>query len=262
MEEEGDFFDIDTCTHDDVVRESSVEICRDCGIEISREISFEQEWQRGNGNKTSRCQVTKVKEKNVKAELTALGFPRDVVDKANELYYIVSQNKTLRNKPRKSLLFACVFKAFIALGSPRTPEELCKVFDIKNKLASKGLTIFSIGIAAQNKGLLETAYIVPIDFVPSILDYFNASSVHTENVRLMYEKIKDKSDALDRAKPKSVAAALVYCYCSINFTVDPSHFAKVVGLSKITISRLAEHINKLLEEDEKKKAEGDTVKNL
>ena len=240
------------CSHENHLIEGNTKICRDCGEEIFYFQNSEQEWRYyyENDNKhddnPSRVTFKRPTDKGIKKDLEAhnLSFSKKVIQRANEIYQTSTRGNIKRSRYRLGVIFACVFQAYKDIGDPKTPEELQQKFNIDHKHMSKGLSYISKYGQKQPK-----TYITPANYIPRILTTLNIKTEHIDNIIEIYERVKNRSDVLNRANPQSVAAGLVYNYLkkrTDEFTEVRKLLTKIVDLSEITMQRISNEIDRLL----------------
>lgn len=240
------------CLHTDTINSNGMDICIDCGLEISILNMSEKEWRyygdndNINSSDPSRCQFRKNPEKGIKKELIKLGFPIDISNLSDELYLTVTKGEIKRSNLRKGIMFACVFNAYKQKNNPQIPEELQKKFKIDRKNISKGLTYFHL----NNSNKTNDSYISIEDFIPKIMEKFNIKQNHIDTVLSLSKVIKNSSSILIRSNPQSVSSSLVFYYLrKLNPDISISQFSRIVKLSEITILRLINEIENIIENE-------------
>ena len=249
-----DFYDIpeaepEACPHLHTCKTDSGRlVCLDCSLEIQEEINHEQEWRyyKENDNKNtsdpSRCQIKRIVDKGIRKDLEKLDFCTDIIDLADEYYNEVTKGEIKRSKLRKGLMFACVFEACKKLKLPKTPDELCKIFNINRRNMSKGLTSFKLGKTKEYD--TEPTHITAEHYIPKVLEQFQVRDEHVKKILDLYDQLKHKSRIINTSNPQSVSSGLVYYYFrKNNIELSEAKFGKIVELSEITISRIANEID-------------------
>jgi transcription initiation factor TFIIIB Brf1 subunit/transcription initiation factor TFIIB len=237
------------CAHDDVIREKGTSICRDCGIELYQEISHEQDWryfgdQDRNTTDPTRCQYRKAAEKGIKKNLEKKGFPPDVCELADYLYYTITKGDITRNTLRRGLELTCTYEAYKILKRPQTADTLQKKFGEDKKVMSRGITYYGLHCPRE---FFEYENISAKHFIPEVMAKFNVKQEHVEAVIKLFEIIKDHCRAVNTSNPQSAAKALVYYYlrrkgCNIH----PVKYGKIVGLSDVIVMRISGEISSVL----------------
>ena len=236
------------CQHEEVVTELSVKVCTKCGYEIDKELNYDKEWryyqskEKTQGYNT-RCQVRKTNVKTIHKDLENLGFNSKIINTANELYQKVTQGKIYRGNSRKSIVFACVFSAFKIHNNPQTCENLIRIFNLKRKLGLKGLKYIHLNIDKQTQ--VQNIRITPYHIISEMMQKFITSEPkQVEEVHAIYDFIKNKSSVLNRSRPNSTAAGIIYYYILKNKkAITLKQFSNEVELSELTIKKIVKEID-------------------
>lgn len=242
----------EVCGHFQIIDDNGVKICSDCGMEINREINYDKEWRyygasdSRHSSDPNRCHARKLEEKTIFKDVENMGFSEKIVAKANDIYGQVTKGKIYRGNSRKAIVFACIFHSYKLAGNPQSCDMLRNAFNLHRKIGLKGLKRVNLGVPKTSG--IRTCYITPLELIGEILDKFNATQRHKEDVAKLYEKIRNKSTIINRARPQSVASALVYYYiCSKNKEIGMKDFTQKVGLSELTISKIVKEIQRIME---------------
>ena len=164
------------CAHNDIVVESGVTSCLECGEEISKIITHEKEWRYygvGDSKRASdpnRVQIRKIEDRNIIKDVENMGFSETIVNKADELYAQVTKGQIYRGNSRKAIVFACIFHAYKMSGKHQTPENLIKLFGLNRKNGLKGLKI--VNVNAPKESQIHTTFITPVHLIHDIMDKF------------------------------------------------------------------------------------------
>jgi transcription initiation factor TFIIIB Brf1 subunit/transcription initiation factor TFIIB len=138
-----------------------------------------------------------------------------------------------------------VFNSLKALGKPQSHEKLMKIFDLSKKNGLRGLKI--VNLNARKDSVIHTTYITPANIIDDIMDKFDASQEHKNEVIKLYDKIKNKSSKINRSRPGSIASGIVYFWISLkNINISLKDFATKVDLSELTILKIAKEISEIL----------------
>lgn len=236
------------CAHKNVITELSIKICTECGCEVDKELNYEKEWRFYQGkdkahNDTTRCHVRKNNIKTIHKDLENLGFNNKIINTANELYQKVTAGKIYRGNSRKSIVFACVFSAFKIHNNPQTCENLIRIFNLKRKLGLKGLKYIHLNIEKDTQ--IQNIRITPKHIISEMMQKFITSdSSQVEEVHAIYEYVKNKSSILNRSRPNSTAAGIIYYYILKNKKpITLKQFSKEIELSELTIKKIVKEID-------------------
>lgn len=247
--EDKDDIEANQCTHTNTDQtEEGVTVCIDCGLELNVAMDNSPEWRFYKENDTkhssdpSRCSLRKYEEKSIYRDLERYDIPREVVDRANDTYAIVTEESILRGNSRKGLIFACIYYAYEEMGNRKSPEEMKTFFGINKKTLSGGMKMYNLKIRHK------AVYTTPLDFIEKIMNKFDSSTQHTQFVTKLFYKIKNQTNFMNRSNPDSIAAALCYFFFKhIKYPISLSDFSKRVGLSDITVHKISKKIAELVQ---------------
>lgn len=243
--------DNSSCIHENVITEKGANVCIDCGVEIQRKITHNKEWRFYGQTDTrrvsnpNRVQMRKSETRSIFSDVENLNFSENIVSKANELYTKVTNGKIFRGNSRKAIVFACIFHAYKLTGKPQSHDKLVRIFNLTHQTGLKGLKHVSLYAPIDSE--IRTTYITPVNLIEEIMDQFSASKNHKQEVIKLYNSIKNKRSRLNRSRPQSIAAGLVYYwFCKEEKGIDIKEFTKKVELSELTIVKIAREIANVL----------------
>ena len=242
------------CDHQNIVKQNDKEVCLDCGIEISQQLSLEPEWRYYGENDSrhssdpNRCQIRKIEDKGIYKDIENMNFKPEITEDANKLYNMITSGTIRRGNFRKSVIFACIFNACKYKGEPLSSDELQDKFKLSKKDISTGLKFYNLKGREINEIKDKKAiHISPVIFIPRIMKKFNSNQYHIDKVNELYNMIQNKSSLINRSNPQSVISGLVFYYCRlIGKNITCSKFSKIVNLSDITVSRVSKNISDIL----------------
>ena len=239
------------CDHSEVIDDNGNLTCVNCGEEIKRNIIHEKEWRyyglsdnRRSGD-PNRVQARKIEDKSIFKDVETMGFSNKIVSDANDLYTMVTKGHIYRGKTRKAIIFACIFQAYKTNGNPQPYSQLIDIFSLTKKAGLGGIK--HVGLNAPKESMIHTMHITPINLMEDIMNRFEANDTQKEEVKELYKKIKNKSSILNRSRPQSVAAGLIYYWIEktgINITLKD--FAEKADLSELTITKISKEIGLVL----------------
>jgi|688.fasta_scaffold58547_2 transcription initiation factor TFIIIB Brf1 subunit/transcription initiation factor TFIIB len=248
QEDEKEYNDSD-CKHIETICKNGIQVCQDCGAHVYEEMDQDQEWRyygdndNKNSSDPSRCQYRKIAERGIRKDLEKLNIPTEVINIADDYYFQVTKGEIKRATLRKGIMFACVFEAYKDLKKPHTPDTLSELFDIDRKTVSKGITYFTLRSPRKEKN-----YITAEHFIPKVINEFDLRNEHLAPIIDLYKKVENKSSVLSRSNPQSVSCGIVFYYFKkINFGISASDFGKKVKLSDITVNRIANEVEEIIE---------------
>jgi len=240
------------CEHLNLTNIDGSSICVYCGLKID-EILLDNETMYYGASDTrytknpSRHNLRKDEERSLCGDLEPLGFPQDIIERANVYYKEIVKDKIYRAGNRISIVFACVYHAYIDIEEPRVPSELAKIFNLDKKGISNGLKLFA---KIYRKRPLKK-YINAMDLVPKLLSELrldcNKQRDCMNDIRIIYDFVQSKSKTFTSSNPQSIAAGLVYYYLKLNnVNISRADFSKIVNLTDITFTKIANDTHKVL----------------
>lgn len=239
------------CKHDDINEDSGIVTCLNCGKELEKNIFHDKEWRyygQSDNKKTSdpnRVTLRKIPDKNIYQDVENMGFSDKIVSAANQLYLNVTKDQIFRGSSRKAIIFACIFKIYLINGIAQTHESLINLFDLDKKVGLKGLKYVNLNLSKDS--IIHTTFITPVHLIENIMDKFNASDEQKAEVTDLYAKIKNKSSKINRSRPQSVSAGLIWFWiCMKGLEINLKEFAQKTGLSELTISKISKEISSIL----------------
>ena len=217
---------------------------------MSTSFTREQNWtilNEGDAvNDSQRCQFRRLADKGIEKDLKKLNFPSDIILIADQYYFDATKGDIKRGNFRKGIMFACVFQAYKDLDKHQTPDVLQEIFKISVKHVSKGIKYFHTRLNKELK--TDSDYITAEHFIPNIMKSFNVKDKHIEITLELYEKLKNRDSVFNSSNPHSVACGFIYYYFKKNnVNYSTFNFGKEVGLSEVTISKISNKIDELLE---------------
>lgn len=253
----------ENCMHQSTTTVDGNTICLICNLKLHETLVDNETRYYGAADTRynrdpSRHNQRKSEERRLHGDLEPLGFPQDVIERANDYYKVIIKDKIYRAGNRLSIVFACTYHAYEDIGEPRLPTELAKEFKLDKKGISNGLKTFSKIFRKRP----QKKYINAMDLVPKLLADLNISSNQhracLDDINTIYQFVQaqTKSKTFNSSNPQSVASGLVYYYLKLqdvtnspNKTITRANFAKVVKLTDITFTRIAIEIHKILGTD-------------
>lgn len=239
------------CSHQNLNEEGGLVSCLDCGKELEKSIYHDKEWRYYGCSDNKKCSdpnrvtLRKVEDKNIFKDVENMGFSDKIVSSANQLYLHVSNGKIFRGSSRKAIIFACIFHTFKIMGKVQSYEDLISLFDLNKKVGLKGLKY--VNIHTSKDSTIHTTYITPVNLVENLMDKFSASSAQKQEVITLYNQIKNKSSKINRSRPQSVSAGLIWFWiCQKGMEITLKEFAVKTGLSELTINKIAKEIAEIL----------------
>lgn len=230
-------FPISTCSHTTMINYT----CSECGIEVDKK-AIDKEWNYGSD--PSRCYIRKSKDNTIHHDITQINISDNIKDLANHIYNEACGEEIHRALFRKAIVFASVFNAYKLVQNPQSCNNLIKLFKIKRKTALRGIKYINKNL--PDKSTILTLYINPTHLIYEFMRKFDTSKEQIDNVISLYHSIEGKSDILNRSRPQSSAAGIIYYYTLLQGRpIDIKTFIKKVELSELTVRKIAVECSRL-----------------
>ena len=234
------------CSHENTADIQGSKTCTCCGIILSKPVEYSKEWRsyKGKLKDPTRVQARKNEDKNIFKDVQGLGFSDKIVCLANELYNNVAKGNIYRGNSRRSIIFACIFHAYKSTGKPQTHEKLIKLFKLNRKSGLKGLKHVTLNSTSP---MVKTGRITTKHLICDIMNNFQATCQQKEEVIKLHGLVKNRSSNLNRARPNSIAAGLIFYWIQkTEKDISIKEFAVKTGLSEITILKISKEITLIL----------------
>jgi len=185
--------------------------------------------------------LVKGKEKSLKSDLKACGFPPDIIAKADEIHSKMDSGLKRGNR-KKQQMFFCVSNAYNSLGIPEDPTKIARMCGISsseiskaNSMCSPSKTNFkSPPIHWEPKHFLE-GYLRKLAEL-DIISFSDDVSIDIENI---CEDVMSKSQDLKDEKPQTVAAAVIVFYLQLhNCVIEKKKYDEIFSKSEMTILKI------------------------
>lgn len=250
------------CRHENKIEE--LNICKDCGLEISAIINVnEAEWRyygaddSHHSSDPSRVHLRKNEEKSIFNDLKKSRIPETIKKKMNETYLTLTKGNILRGDKRKGLIFAIAFYIYRQSDEEKqkTKQELLEMMPgIPESAVSEGIAEYTKRMKKNKIPIEFKRYVRAEDYINELMEGFDASKEHKMKVKEVCASIHNKSSILNAAGPRSVATAVLWYYMKQRGTeLECSKYAEKVGLSNLTIQKYTKEIEKVLKMLGKKK---------
>lgn len=252
MDDDSSSTDDEQCQHERSTTIDGSSVCLTCGEKVE-EILLDNETRFYGSSDTryssdpSRHNKRKNEERSLYTDLEPLGFPQEIIERANDYYKIIIKDKIYRAGNRQSIVFACTYHAYSDVMEPRVPGELAKAFKLDKKGISNGLKTFSKVFRKRP----QKKYIDAMDLVPKLVSDLHIDKTLQksciDDMKQIYAFVQSKSKTFNSSNPQSIAAGLVYYYLKLHSVqITRTDFSQVVKLTDITFTKIATDIHKVL----------------
>lgn len=194
---------------------------------------------------------------NVRDEIESYcteNYSSAVISTATDLWgTIMIEEKLTRGGVRRGLIASCVYYACIHHRCPRTIDQICKDFHMKDSVNfNKGNKEFQQVFETSKRWSHLVTNTVTSD---NLLSMFGSSIgmdfQFIKKCERFYDKLKIRTKL--RVAPKSAAAGVIYFMCKHEgHDVTFEYISKNLNVCIPTLTKTVEHINKLVDKKRKK----------
>jgi len=240
------------CKHENVINEQGTVLCKDCGLEISKVMSYEKDWRYYGSDDTrknsdpNRCHIRKIEDKSIFKDVENLGFSDKIVNTANDIYTQVTKGKIFRGNSRKAIIFGCIFHSIKLNGKSYTCDSLREIFKLDRKVILRGLKHVSLNAPKTSHIRIKQNF---TDLIEECSTKFDLTQDDKKEILDIYEKVKNRSPIINRSRPQSVTSSLIYfflCRKKGSNNVNIKDFIKKVKLSELTITKITKEISRII----------------
>lgn len=249
------------CSHSITVQQNDIVVCEECGKELQLEILLEKDW-RGpaqNGG-AERCHLRRTTTPSIAKEVEAMEIPAPIILVADQIYEVVSsenqqKKRIYRGENRKAIILACIYEAYKRCNQPVLLETIFRKNQIKRTAVTKGVRLVQMSLLRNRQRMnkispstttVSSSEPTPLHQIKDILRRFEIDQQNQREISDLYQKIENRSSQLNRSRPRSVAAGLVYYYiCLHKRKVTLEEYSVKIGLSTTTILKNAKEISRL-----------------
>jgi hypothetical protein len=239
----------DECYHDNIITEKNITLCTDCGIEIHSKLDSTINKHNTDPN---RCHIRKTKDRNIYDDVKNMGFCQRIVDIANDIFLAACGGTTHRGSYRKGIIFASIFHSYKIDMNPQQWESLIKIVKVSRKRALSGMKF--INLFSPKVSPIRNSYITPVHLINDFMKKFNATQDQKDEVVALYKQIKGRSSMINRSRPQSVAAGVIYYYIlKGDRGISLKEFTKKVGLSELTVNKFAKESARIIDKKRRRR---------
>lgn len=243
--------DVKECPHNNVINESGSLLCIDCGLELNQYVTYEKDWKYNSVNDINQLNdpddfILRKKDKSIYTDLQYVDISQHIKEKANDLYIEICKDNIKRRINKKCIILGCVFNAYKICDEPRNYQELMEIFKLTKKQALKGIKY--VHENSPKNSPIRSIHITPEQMIVQYLNKFNLTDNKKKEIANLYNtRIKNKSKTLNRSRPMSVAAGIIWYWIKKNkIPMNIKEFKEKVGLSELTINKIAKIVEQLL----------------
>jgi transcription initiation factor TFIIB len=186
--------------------------------------------------------------KDIEDKCIAGDLPLVISETAQSYYLTISETKISRGSNRIGIIAACIYYACKECEVPRSTNELSSLFQIDNKIMTKGCKNFTeIMRMSKDRKRIQTHKSVNLhDFIDRFSHKLELSDKIQKHIRIL-SKLCEELNLVNDNTPPAMAAGCIYLYIRIvKIDIDKKQISEVCKISEVTINKCS----KKLEENE------------
>ena len=232
------------CNHKKTENINGFLTCLDCGAELKKKNIHSIAFSKNGDIRVS--QRVNYKKNSVYTETIDMNINDVIKDTANEIYINCSRGKILRGKKRRGIIAGCFYHAFKINKQNIPNEELINLFNVDNKEILKGLKYITKNISKEINLHADTIDDIEKEII-NTMKKFNSNKRQNEEVIEIYKKTKNKSSILNRSRPNSLIAGIIYYWiCRHDLQINMNEISNKLNISTSTIRKICREISTVL----------------
>ncbi len=187
--------------------------------------------------------------KEIEEKCDKSGLPKVIYETAQSYYLIISETKISRGSNRIGIIAACIYYACKECGVPRSTNELSSLFDIENKIMTKGCKNFT-EIMRMSKHRNRTQCQESISLHDFVYRFSHKLKIDIEDIKKikLLSELCEKLNLTDDNTPPSMAAGCIFLYLKTNnLPFDKKDISDVCKISEVTINKCSKKIESVKE---------------
>ncbi len=187
--------------------------------------------------------------KDIEDKCSLAKLPRIISETAQSYYLTISQTKISRGSNRIGIIIASIFYACKECEVPRSTNELSSLFDIDNKIITKGCKNFTeiIRISKDRNRIQKARSVNLNDFIKRFCHKLNIDESHQKSIEKL-ASLCEKIGLVNDNTPPAMASGCIYLYLNNkNISTDKKEISKVCKISEVTINKCSKKLELDLE---------------
>lgn len=186
--------------------------------------------------------------KDIEDKCIAGDLPLVISETAQSYYLTISETKISRGSNRIGIIAACIYYACKECEVPRSTNELSSLFQIDNKIMTKGCKNFTeIMRMSKDRKRIQTHKSVNLhDFIERFCHKLKFCEKKQKHIKIL-SKLCEELNLVNDNTPPAMAAGCIYLYIRIiKIDIDKKQISEICKISEVTINKCS----KKLEENE------------
>lgn len=214
-------------------------IKNDYNFKMSR-VSRYQQWNSMPYKERSLYKVYKdIEEKCISADL-----PLIISETAQSYYLTISQTKISRGSNRIGIIAACIYHSCKECDVPRSTNELSSLFQIDNKILTKGCKNFTeIMRMSKDRNRIQIHKSINLnDFISRFCHKLKITEKDQQKI-IKLSKLCEELNLINDNTPPAMASGCIYLYLQIKqIKIDKKQISEVCKISEVTVNKCSKKL--------------------
>jgi transcription initiation factor TFIIB len=214
-------------------------IKNDYNFKMSRVTRYQQ-WNSMPYKERSLYKVYKdIEEKCISAEL-----PLIISETAQSYYLTISQTKISRGSNRIGIIAACIYHSCKECDVPRSTNELSSLFQIDNKILTKGCKNFTeiMRMSKDRKRIQIHKSVNLHDFIDRFCHKLKISKNDQIKIKKL-SKLCEELNLINDNTPPAMASGCIYLYLQLNqIEIYKKQISEVCKISEVTVNKCSKKL--------------------
>jgi len=214
-------------------------IKNDYNFKMSRVTRYQQ-WNSMPYKERSLYKVYKdIEEKCISGDL-----PLIISETAQSYYLTISETKISRGANRIGIIAACIYFACKECEVPRSTSELSCLFNIDNKIMTRGCKKFTeiMRMSTEGKRIQTHKSVNLHDFIDRFCHKLSLSDGDKKHINNL-SKLCEELNLINDNTPPAMASGCIFLYIRIhNMDIDKKNISEVCKISEVTINKCSKKL--------------------
>jgi transcription initiation factor TFIIB len=181
---------------------------------------------------------------NISEKCRKSDLPKIISETAQSYYLNISETKISRGSNRIGIIAACIYFACKECGVPRSTGELSALFDIDNKIMTKGCKNFTeITRMSKDRNRVQPQKSINLhDFIDRFCHKLIVNPSEKNEIKEL-AKLCESLDLINDNTPPAMASGCIYLYLKHkDREIDKKQISSICKISEVTINKCAKKI--------------------
>ena len=182
--------------------------------------------------------------KDIEDKCISGDLPLVISETAQSYYLTISETKISRGSNRIGIIAACIYYACKECEVPRSTNELSSLFQIDNKIMTKGCKNFTeiMRMSKDRKRIQAHKSVNLHDFIDRFCHKLKLCENKQKHIGIL-SKLCEELNLVNDNTPPAMAAGCIYLYIRIlKLDIDKKQISEVCKISEVTINKCSKKL--------------------